>query len=372
MQFAHIPGFSGLVLRRRLTDLSMPGGLLDVSHQWLTKTKAHFQGDLRMWRFPSGATIAFGFLEADRDKYRYAGSQYQQVIFDELTQFRQDQYEFLFSRLRAPTGIPVPLQMRSTSNPGSEGHEWVKQRFLVEGEDNGRVFIRSTLEDNPSLDRDSYRKNLEKLGALARAQLLHGDWDAAPEGGMFQRQWFMVTNEVPRGIKWVRAWDRAASVPRKGASNPDWTCGVKIGQRKGVFYIADVQRFRATSQGNADRIRRIAEMDTRSTRIILEEEPGSAGKDQTDFYRRKVLKGFNVKAIRPTGDKVDRAGPLASAVEAGNVLLVGGGLWINDFVDELVGFPFVGHDDQVDAAALGFSEASYEPFVVRSIHIRGL
>ena len=105
---------------------------------------------------------------------------------------------------------------------------------------------------------------------------------------------------------------------------------------------------------------------------MLEEEPGSAGKDQSDYYRREVLRGFNVKTIRPTGDKIDRAGPLASAVEAGNVLLVSGGLWLNDFVDELVSFPRVAHDDQVDAAALGFSQASYEPFRVHTFRVRGL
>jgi phage terminase large subunit-like protein len=59
---------------------------------------------------------------------------------------------------------------------------------------------------------------------------------------------------------------------------------------------------------------------------LLEEEPGSAGKDQVDFCRRKVLRGCDVESIRPTGDKVDRAGPLASAVEAGNALLVDGKL----------------------------------------------
>jgi predicted phage terminase large subunit-like protein len=374
LRYTHIAGYSGLVLRRRFTDLAMPGGLLDISHQWLSGTNAHFVGDLRTWRFPSGAVVAFGFIEAEKDKYRYQGSQYQQVIFDEITQQPEENYKFLFSRLRAPVGVDVPLQMGCTSNPGGEGHEWVKRRFLTEGEENGRVFIPSTLEDNPSIDADAYRRNLEKLSPVLRAQLLHGDWDVAPEGGMFERSWFITVqpDQVPRGIRWVRAWDRAASVPRKGASDPDWTCGVKIGQHKGVFYVADVARFRATSQGNAERIRRIAEIDTKATRIVLEEEPGSAGKDQVDFYRRKVLRGFNVKSIRPTGDKVDRAGPLASAVEAGNVLLVGGGLWISDFVDELVGFPFIGHDDQVDAAALGFSQASYEPFRTISFRIRDL
>ena len=68
----------------------MPGGLLDVSHQCLSKTDAHYHGELRMWRFPRGATITFGFMEAERDEYRYAGSQYQRVIYDELPQFRSD------------------------------------------------------------------------------------------------------------------------------------------------------------------------------------------------------------------------------------------------------------------------------------------
>jgi predicted phage terminase large subunit-like protein len=145
-----------------------------------------------------------------------------------------------------------------------------------------------------------------------------------------------------------------------------------MGQFDGVYYIADVQRFRATPQGNATRIRRIAEMDTRATRIALEQEPGSAGVEVVDHYRRKVLKGFNVKAIRPTGDKVERAGPLASAVEAGNVVLVQGGLWISDFVDELASFPTGAHDDQVDAASLAFSQASYEPFRTISFRIMDL
>jgi predicted phage terminase large subunit-like protein len=76
--------------------------------------------------------------------------------------------------------------------------------------------------------------------------------------------------------------------------------------------------------------------------------------------------------LRPTGDKVERAGPLASAVEAGNVVLVQGGLWISDFVDELASFPMGAHDDQVDAASLAFSQASYEPFQTFSFRILDL
>lgn len=373
LRYVHIGGYAALILRRRFGDLSMPGGLIPTSREWLAG-KARFNADRYTWTFPSDATLSFGYLDHTKDLDRYQGSQLQFVAFDELTQLPEDHYRYLFSRLRKPETLDVPLRMRAASNPGGIGHSWVKQRFLVEGEEHGRVYVPALLQDNPSLDREQYVESLQQLDPLTRQRLLDGDWDAVADGGLFRREWFISVqpDQVPKRIKWVRAWDRASTVPRKGMTDPDYTVGVKMGQFDGVYYIADVQRFRATPQGNAQRIRRIAELDGRATRITLEQEPGSAGVEVVDHYRRKVLKGFNVKAIRPTGDKVERAGPLASAVEAGNVVLVQGGLWISEFVDELAAFPMGAHDDQVDATSLAFSQASYEPFRTISFTITDL
>jgi hypothetical protein len=63
-----------------------------------------------------------------------------------------------------------------------------------------------------------------------------------------------------------------------------------------------------------------------------------------------VLSGFVVKAIRPTGDKMTRALPWASAAEAGNVKLVRGD-WNKAFLDEVSMFPVGAHDDQIDAVS---------------------
>ncbi len=51
---------------------------------------------------------------------------------------------------------------------------------------------------------------------------------------------------------------------------------------------------------------------------------------------------------------MQRADPLAAAVEAGSVVLVRGA-WNDAFVNEPRSFPHGAHDDQADAAADGFA-----------------
>lgn len=82
----------------------------------------------------------------------------------------------------------------------------------------------------------------------------------------------------------------------------------------------------------------------------MEQEPGSGGVNTIDHYRREVLSGYDFRADKVTGSKMERARPLSAAAEAGNVQLVHGA-WNEGFLDELCAFPEGGHDDQVDATA---------------------
>ena len=152
--------------------------------------------------------------------------------FDELTQFTESQYRYLFSRLRRLQGVDVPVRMRSASNPGGRGHEWVKQRFITEGIEHGRVFIPAALADNPFLDRESYVHSLDQLGVVLRAQLLEGDWSARNSGSMFRREWFKVVDAAPANCAWVRAWDMAAT-ESTDTTDPDWSAGCLMGLSDG-------------------------------------------------------------------------------------------------------------------------------------------
>src|SRR5687767_5837691 len=161
LEHADKPGYSALILRRTFQDLSKPGALLDRSREWLQGSGARYNDQRRQWRFPSGAVLAFGYLENDADVYQYQSAEYQFIGFDELTQFSERQYTYLLSRMRRLSNSSVPLRMRSASNPGGIGAVWVYERFIPEDwqpedaaelrkyEKGGRAFVPARLEDNP-------------------------------------------------------------------------------------------------------------------------------------------------------------------------------------------------------------------------------
>jgi len=313
-------------------------------------TDARWRDTEKTWHFPSGATVTFGYLERLGDEYRYQSSEFQFIAFDELTQFAETQYRYMFSRLRRLGTTTIPLRMRAASNPGGPGHEWVRQRFIDKGRDvEGRVFIPATLDDNPHLDRESYVSSLMELDPLTRQRLLLGDWSARQGGSLFRREWFPITEELPVMInKSVRFWDLAATPARMG-TDPDYTAGVRVDYATdGLYYVADVQRLRGTPAEVERLVRQTAQMDGSGTQIFIEQEPGASGVNTIHNYVTRVLPDYTVRGQRSTGSKVERAGPVSSQAEVGNMRLHRGP-WVGAFLDEVEAFPLGGHDDQVDA-----------------------
>ena len=199
LQFVDVPNYRAILLRRSYSDLNLPEALIPLSHAWLEGTGADWNGRLNEWTFPTGATLTFGYLDTDADKYRYQGSAFQFIGFDELTQFQEAQYQYLFSRLRRTTDNAAPLRMRAATNPGGVGHEWVRRRFL-DAKDPTRCFIPARLEDNPHLDGDAYDKALRQLDPVTRRQLRHGDWLAHADG-LFPRDWFRYYRKAIDGYE---------------------------------------------------------------------------------------------------------------------------------------------------------------------------
>lgn len=356
LQYADVPSYAALLLRRTYADLEKPGALIPRSHEWLDGTDAHWRGDVKQWTFPSSAVLDFGYLDRDSDKLKYQSSQYQFIGFDELTQFEEPWYRYLFSRKRRLMGMPVPTRVRGATNPGGIGHEWVKQRFLVEGRKAGRIFIPAKLEDNPYLDREEYDKSLQELDPVTREQLRNGDWGVRPPGAFFQRQWFgEFLDEAPAGLHWIRMWDLAATKKQTSA----FTAGAKLAIRNGELYIAHIARMRGNPGEVETFIRQTAELDGRAVEIWIEQEPGSGGINTLWRFQHSVLVGWAVRPYQPKVDKLSRAKPLSAAARAGNVHLVRGS-WIGPALDEFDAFP-EGFKDQVDACSAGFAVLTMAP-----------
>jgi predicted phage terminase large subunit-like protein len=374
-QHVDYPGYAALLLRRTFTDLALPGALIDLSHQWWDHMTCVWSEQRKTWTFPSGATVTFGFLESERDKYRYQSAQFQYIGFDELTQFSETQYQYLLSRIRRLEGSPIPMRARSATNPGGVGHGWVKRRFVQDDQgpvrNRERVFIRALLEDNRHLDRN-YSLSLDQLDPVTRRQLKYGDWTVALEGRRFHRDWWKIEDRTvnrdrpkEEGYRpWtsiVRTWDLAATEARPG-KDPDWTVGLQLlRDGDGEYLVSDIVRIRASTLEVEQTLRRTADSDAElasqmglSCTQRVEQEPGSSGVMTVDHIRRRVLDGHRVVARTSTGNKEIRANPVSAAVEERRVA-VRTAPWTRAFIEECELFPNSDHDDQVDALAMAYN-----------------
>lgn len=179
LQYMDTPGYGALIIRRKLTDLTLQDALIPRSHEWIGD-RAHWNGQEKLWTFPSGARLQFGYMDGPYDHERYQGAAVQCVVFEEAGQLRPSQMEYVTSRLRKDTNLKVPIRIRYTANPGGEAHEWLVQKFMAPPPKPGHAFIPAWLHENPGLDVEDYQRRLEALGdeVLVR-QLRYGDWGAA-------------------------------------------------------------------------------------------------------------------------------------------------------------------------------------------------
>ena len=361
LQYVDTPGYSAILFRRTFADLSLPGALMDRFKSWIANyDDIHWNANSYVATFPSGARISFGYLNNTNDYLRYKGSEFQFIGMDEVTEIRESDYRYLFSRLRRPASGPlsqVPLRMRAASNPAPN---WVRQRFIVEGHGTGRIFVPSLLTDNPGIDADSYRQALSALDPVERRRLEQGDWWSTSLGTLFNREDFVIIDptdvpQVTSAARAVRFWDLAATEPHSGNPDPDWTVGTLMLFDQGIAYIMDVRKIRARGEKVEQLIAQTAAEDGHMVSIRIEQEPGSSGKALIDQFARYVVPGYDLIGLRSSGDKVTRARPFSAAVANGNVRLVRGP-WITDWLDEFASFPEAcNHDDQVDSAVGAFT-----------------
>lgn len=365
LQYVDIPGYSAILFRKTYADLSLPGALIDMSKQWLMpfveSKEVKWSEKDKQYIFPSGASLNFGYLESANDCFRYQGAEFQYIGMDEVTHIDPANYRYLFSRLRKPKTLLVPLRFRATANPGGQFGEYYYQRFFVEGPEKGRIFIGAGLDDNPYLDADAYREALEELDPIEKERLLNGNWNIKASGDMFNRHWFSIVpdSDVPAAVRTVRYWDMASTDPTKRKTKsrdkrePDYTVGFKLSHYQGMYWIRDIVRVQKMPHDLEVIIRDTAISDGYSVAIRMEQEPGSSGAITIDHYARNVLQGFDFSGVLSSGSKVERARTASAASQAGKVLVCNRSRNILPFLDEADVFPYGTKDDTVD----GFSGA---------------
>jgi predicted phage terminase large subunit-like protein len=399
LRHIHIPGFGSVIFRRTLKQVLVEGGLWQVSQQLYRSVGGMPKESALEWDFPSGARISFASLDHENDKYNFNGAQIPLICFDDLTHYSRSQFFYMLSRNRSTCGVKPYIL--ATTNP--DANSWVKDfiQWWID-EDSGlpipdRVgvirwfyhienrlcwysskreamqaqpdlakyaepksvtFIPSRLADNPILMQKDpgYMANLLALPLVERERLYNGNWKIIEAGGnLFNQSWWNIVDKPPEEKRIIiRYWDKAAT-----ANGGCETVGVKMSKTDdGRFFVEDVVHGQWSTHEREQMIRRTAEQDGTDVEIYLEQEPGSAGKDSAAFTIRN-LAGFKVTARRVTGDKVERAKPFASQVEAGNVFLVRAE-WNKAYIQQHHNFPNSKLKDMVDASSGAFNILAFK------------
>lgn len=314
LQYVHVPEYRALLFRRTYKDLALPKALMDRADEWLSGTDAKWDASERTWKFPSGASLTFGYLENDRDKYRYQSAEFQYIAFDELTQFTETQYLYLFSRLRRLAGQDIPLRMRAASNPGGIGHQWVYRRFVNPDTRKNNLFIPARLEDNPYLDKEQYEDSLSELDRTTWRQLREGDWLAKREGALFSTELIDAqrVTRTPALIRVVIGVDPAVTSTKESDETGIVAAGLDAA---GHCYILGDYSLRGTP---LDWARAVVKGFRRhqADRVIGEVNNGG---DLVEMNLRQVDPNIPFTKVHASRGKIIRAEPIAALYEQGRV-----------------------------------------------------
>jgi hypothetical protein len=253
----------------------------EVLSLWHGKLGTYKSGD-HVFEWKNGAKTTFAHLEESKDVLNHQSAQYTLVCFDELTEFEQEMYAFMYLRLRSPKDASIHPQMLGGTNPLGIGHQWVAERFGIgksepyklykfehhQDPDDPesplvsftRAFIPASVEDNQEgLARDpTYRARMKQNLTDSQYQAyVRGDWTLY-EGRAFP-DWNPQVHVckpfiIPPGWKVLRAYDHGYTSPHcygRIAQHPteqtrylvDEWYGARPGTNQGVqMAIQDVRR----------------------------------------------------------------------------------------------------------------------------------
>jgi predicted phage terminase large subunit-like protein len=198
-------------------------------------------------------------------------------------------------------------------------------------------------------------KQLEEgMGVYAVAGQLQQD-PAPREGGMYEPEKLQIVKSIDRRkiVRSVRYWDKAGT--QGGGCD---TAGVLLLLLDdGRVVIDDAVYGKWGAHIREQKMQETASYDRqtlppRGPLIVLEQEPGSGGKDSAVFSVVN-LRGYRVKADKVTGSKEDRAEPFASQVNMG-VVLMREAPWNDKVKSQLQLFPR-GDKDVADALSGAFN-----------------
>lgn len=220
------PGSRQIIFRRTYKELE--GSIIQSALKLYPYALYKYSSSAHRMTFSNGSVLDFGYCATYNDVHQYQSQEFDVMRFDELTHFTREMYAYLCTRVRGTNSFPK--QVKSSTNPGNVGHDFVKSMFIdpappgekftvvvgktregVEKTET-RLFIPCLLDENIFLaasDPD-YEVRLMQTSEAEYQALRYGNWD------IFEGRYFTEFNRdyhvvkpfiIPREWRRFRAID---------------------------------------------------------------------------------------------------------------------------------------------------------------------
>ena len=210
---ARFPGIKVLITRKTYREL-LNNHIVPLDG--ILHGVARYNKSDKVFRFPNGSTIWFGYCAADGDLGQYQGAEYDVWFADEAGQMQESWITQIDACVRGANDFPKRTYY--TLNPGGPSHGYFKRLFVDRKFQDGEhpedySFIQALVTDNRALmeAQPEYLRSLEKLPPKIREAWLYGRWD------VYEGQFFEDFRDVPEHYR-DRRWTHVIEpfVPDKG------------------------------------------------------------------------------------------------------------------------------------------------------------
>ncbi|MFO1242427.1 MAG: phage terminase large subunit [Rickettsiales bacterium] len=167
------------------------------------------------------------------------------------------------------------------------------------------------------------------------------------DSAMLSSHWLQRYDRLPETFtRVVQSWDTAIKAEAKN----DASVCITFGEYEHNHYIIDVLSLRAEyPELKRTVIEQAARWDVNS--VLIEDK--ASGQSLLQDLKRET--NLPLVARNPKSDKLTRFAAITAMIEAGRLHLPKQAPWLTDFETELLSFPHVPHDDQVDSLTQYFN-----------------
>jgi predicted phage terminase large subunit-like protein len=190
------------------------------------------------------------------------------------------------------------------------------------------------------------KKVLDELKTGMGSHVFSAQYQQAPVppgGALIKRDWLRTYARTPErapGDRVIQSWDTAT---KAGTTNDYSVCTTWL-MRGPDYYVLDVLRRRLEYPDLKRTV--IDHAAKRQATAVLIEDAGTGTPLVAELRRGSKLRPI---PIRPDRDKIVRLEGQTAVIEAGHVLLPDKAPWLDDFLAEILAFPYGRYDDQVDS-----------------------